>query len=149
MLIYFLRHADAVPEHPRPLSDQGRKQMVKVAALLKRLQIELDALYTSPLLRAKETAAFVAEALGIEAHVTDLLDAGTTVRRLAELLSDAGPNARAMVVGHEPDFSEMISSLIGGGDVDVKKASLALVECDRVAPAGGFLRWLIPPKAMP
>jgi phosphohistidine phosphatase len=122
--------------------------MAGVAKALRRLEVGVDALYTSPLRRARQTADAVAEVLGSEPQVTDLLDAGTTLRRLRELLEDCGPEARVMVVGHEPDFSEMVGGLIGGGQVDMKKAGLALVECDEVAPGAGLLRWLLPPRAM-
>jgi phosphohistidine phosphatase len=148
MLIYFLRHADAIYTGDRPLSEKGHKQMAGVAKALRRLEVGVDALYTSPLRRARQTADAVAEVLGSEPQVTDLLDAGTTLRRLRELLEDCGPEARVMVVGHEPDFSEMVGGLIGGGQVDMKKAGLALVECDEVAPGAGLLRWLLPPRAM-
>jgi phosphohistidine phosphatase len=148
MLIYFLRHADAIYTGDRPLSEKGHKQMAGVAKALKRLEVQVDALYTSPLLRARQTADAVAEVLGMKPQVTDLLDSGTTLRRLRELLEGCGAEARVMVVGHEPDFSEMVGGLIGGGEVDMKKAGLALVECDEVAPGAGLLRWLLPPKAM-
>jgi len=51
-------------------------------------------------------------------------------------------------VGHEPDFSDTISRLIGGGRLDLKKGGLALVELeDRATPAGRLL-WLLPPRVL-
>jgi phosphohistidine phosphatase len=147
MLLYFLRHADAIYEGERPLSAKGRKQMETVSAFVQRAKIEVQALLTSPHLRARETAELVAPALGVTPCVSKLLDSGLTLTGLHELLKPCPQDYAVMLVGHEPDFSEMIETLTGG-QVDMKKAAMALVESDEVAEGAGLLRWLVPPKLM-
>lgn len=146
MDLYFLRHADAVPDGERPLSDKGIKQSEKVASALKDMGLELDALYTSPLVRAAQTAEIVGAALGVEPEVTDLLECGAGLDDLARLLRKRKPDDTVMVVGHEPDFSMMVGALIGGGIVVMNKAGIALVDCDEIAVGQGCLLWLAPPK---
>jgi phosphohistidine phosphatase len=53
-----------------------------------------------------------------------------------------------MLVGHEPDFSLIISALTGGGKVILKKGGLARVDITATAPLQGDLVWLLPPKIM-
>jgi phosphohistidine phosphatase len=53
-----------------------------------------------------------------------------------------------MVVGHEPDFSDTISALIGGGRIVCKKGGLALVEIPDAQSRKGELVWLVPPKVL-
>ena len=54
---------------------------------------------------------------------------------------------RVAIVGHEPDFSDLIEWILGvsGGSVEVKKGAIA---CLRVNPPArhGTLDYLIPPK---
>ena len=67
MKLYFLRHADAregADAAARPLSPHGRKEALEVGRFLKRAGIEFDAAYSSPLVRAKETAEIVLDACG-------------------------------------------------------------------------------------
>ena len=147
MLLYFLRHADAIYEGERPLSAKGRKQMQQVSAFVKRTKIEVKGLLTSPLLRAKETAELVAPALGVTPCVSKLLDSGASLADLQELVKQCPADCGVMLVGHEPDFSEIIEALTGG-QVEMKKAALALVECEEVAEGAGVLRWLVAVKLM-
>ena len=55
-----------------------------------------------------------------------------------------------MVVGHDPDFSELASWLVGG-PVALKKGALARIDLAgaKAAAGGGMLRWLIPAEAVP
>ena len=63
------------------------------------------------------------------------------------LLRYAGA-AAVMVCGHEPDLSEAVADLTGGGLVEFRKGSLALLDVAAVRPAGGRLRALYPPSAL-
>ncbi len=65
---------------------------------------------------------------------------------LRDLLEDRPVTAAVMLVGHEPDFSEIIAELIGGGRVVCKKGGLARVDVAELSFAGGELVWLLPPK---
>jgi phosphohistidine phosphatase len=148
MELYFLRHGDAEVGGERPLSDRGREEMEAVAARLKRLELGLDVIYTSPLLRAKQTAEIVGQALRVQVVVSDLLDSGARLEDIIELLMPHGRGDSVMLVGHEPDFSAVIGDLIGSGAVEMKKAGLARITCEKVGAAAGVLKWLAPPRLL-
>jgi phosphohistidine phosphatase len=84
---------------------------------------------------------------------TGALEPGFSMTELCEVLLEKGPPESAMIVGHEPDLSELVSTLVWGddrGEVEMKKAGCALLEIDALPPseAGVMLRWLIPPKVL-
>ena len=119
MKIYVIRHAHAVPEGPaladehRYLSVRGREVARAVAVALRDRGVLLDAFYTSPLVRAVQTAELMAEALGYTGEVRTLpaLAPGVPPRVVAERASQLG-NALALV-GHEPGISALGAELVG------------------------------------
>src|SRR5437867_12557381 len=129
MKLCFLRHGEAdwpnwdKPDDERPLTERGRKEMKRVAKFLERLKFSADAILTSPLPRASQTAEIVADRLGIELKTEPALVHGFNVERLRRLLPQAGADC-VMVVGHEPEFSDVIKELIGG-EVKLSKARVA------------------------
>jgi len=149
MKICFLRHGEAdwpdwdKPDDERPLTERGRKEMKRVAKLLDRLKLSADAILTSPLPRASQTAEIVAERLGIELKTDSALVHGFSVARLRRLLGKAEADC-VMVVGHEPEFSEVIKELTGG-EIKLSKAGVALLEVNRGCTSGKLL-WLFPPR---
>ena len=149
MKLCFLRHGEAdwpnwnKPDDERPLTERGRKEMKRVVKFLQRLKFSADAILTSPLPRASQTAEIVAERLGIELKTETVLAHGFSVERLRRLLAKAGADC-IMVVGHEPEFSEVIKDLTGG-QVKLSKAGVALLEVNRGCTSGKLL-WLFPPK---
>ena len=155
MLLHLLRHADAGdpeawtgPDAVRPLSDKGRKQSKRVGDHLASIGFTVDAVITSPKIRAEQTAEIVAERVKAKVSVDDRLAHGFDVDTVEAILSDAGDPARVVLVGHDPDFSETLSTLCGAR-LEMKKGALARVEIDRpLRPGGGTLRWLISPGAL-
>lgn len=153
MELYFLRHGIAVPrgawggpDGERPLTEQGRDEMARMAGLLARLAPALDAIITSPLLRAAQTAEIVAEHLNLDDKVVsdDRLRPGFDVGRLGKLLRKF-PQAKALLlVGHEPDFTTMIGQLTGGRVV-LKKGGMAYVESADESLKSAVLVWLVQP----
>jgi phosphohistidine phosphatase len=157
MKLYFLRHGMAV-ERPewkgddaeRPLTEEGKERMARSAAVLARLDLELDAILTSPLTRARQTADIVAEALDLKDKllVESRLGTGFSRDQLAEILRDHAGCEALLLVGHEPSFSETISALIGGGRIVCKKGGLACVKLSDPTSLKGELLWLIPPRLL-
>ncbi|HLW34785.1 MAG TPA: phosphohistidine phosphatase SixA [Chthoniobacterales bacterium] len=149
MELYFLRHGEAdwpdwkKPDDERPLNKHGKKEMREVAAFLKRVKAKPDLIVTSPLPRASQTAEIAAERLKIKCREDKLLAPGFDRSDLERLLKKY-PEESLMIVGHEPDFSEVISELTGGS-LKLPKAGIALVDLNR-SWRGGRLLWLIPPK---
>jgi phosphohistidine phosphatase len=135
-VIWFLRHGDAEDgedDFQRKLTDKGRRQSRDAGATLVALGVELELCLTSPRVRARETAELACESLGVEIAIEDRLAGG----RFDPLELAAGVDD-VLLVGHEPDFSDVIGELTGG-HVDMKKGGLAAVD-DRE------LRVLLRPK---
>jgi len=157
--LYLLRHADAGDpaawtgdDAERPLSSKGRKQARRTGRWLAELQRRPDRILTSPKARALQTATIVAAALGAEPVVEERLGGPLDATVLAAIVARArrhGAVRRLMIVGHDPDFSELASTL-AGGPIAMKKGALARVDLDGdPAAGGGSLRWLIPAEAVP
>jgi len=155
MKIYFLRHGLAGKrsewkhdDATRPLTDEGIDKMKRIAKTLAALDLGLSVIVTSPLVRAKQTAEIVAQKLNLKVVEDPRLAPGFNIEGLRAILRDhAGANA-LMVVGHEPDFSDTISALIGGGRIVCKKGGLALVELSNAPSLKGKLVWLVPPRVL-
>ena len=105
---------------------------------------------TSPLARARRTAEIVAEDLALRDRLVEdeRLAPGFDVRRLEQVLAAHGPADALMVVGHEPDFSETVAELIGGGEIVMKKGGLARVDVTAPVAGGGELVWLLTPPLL-
>jgi phosphohistidine phosphatase len=154
--LHLLRHADAGnpagwhgPDDARPLSEKGVRQAERLARLLEAAGFETDALISSPKVRAVQTAEPVARALGIEVRIDERLASGLDTASATELLADAGNPRRPVLVGHDPDFSWLLSSLVGA-EIGMKKGAMARVDVtDELAAGGGTLRWLITPELLP
>ena len=149
MKLCFLRHGEAdwpnwnKPDDDRPLTERGRKEMKRVAKFLERLKFSAATILTSPLPRASQTAEIVAERLGIELKTEPALAHGFNLERLRRIITKLECDC-VMVVGHEPEFSEVVKELTGG-EVKLSKASIALLEVNRGCTSGKLL-WLFPPK---
>jgi phosphohistidine phosphatase len=134
MEILLIRHGQAVEEAPgmgdggRWLTAKGRKITRKVARwLAKSGKRRPVALWTSPLLRAAQTAEIVAYAAGLEGEIPARAqlapghDPGDLLKLLAETHVD-GPLA---LVGHEPSLSLIAAALLGDlGFTGLKKSGV-------------------------
>jgi len=153
--LYLLRHADAGdPEAwtgndaDRPLSSKGEAQVERLATFLHGVRFAPDAVISSPKLRAKRTAEIVADSWTTGVRFDDRLAVGFDGATVDTILADAGSPARPMLVGHDPDFTELLSTLVGA-EVTLKKGAFARVDLrGRVAEARGTLRWLVPPDLL-
>jgi len=157
MEIYFLRHGDAGAkdqwtgrDEERPLSPEGTARMERVAAALSRLALPVELIITSPLVRARQTAEIVARRLSLKDVLKEdrRLEPGFGVDELSSILQDHRGVRALMLVGHEPDFSRVISTRIGGGSVEVKKGGIARVDIDSPSSPRGSLVWLVPPRLL-
>lgn len=156
MLLDLLRHADAGdpmawdgPDAARPISDKGRKQAKRLGDHLRTIGYQTGAVITSPKLRAAQTAETVADRIDMTVIEDDRLAGSLDLEIVEEILRDAGDPDRAMLVGHDPDFSELLSVLCAAAGVAMRKGALARIEIDRPLHAGGgTLRWLLPPDAL-
>ncbi len=141
---YLVRHGPAEPKDrgddaARRLTADGRARFAAHArATAPRLAVTRIA--TSPLVRARETAALLGEAVGAPVAEEDALASGASSG--AELLALARRlGAGAALVGHNPEIGEAVS-IAAGRDVDVRPGAVAAIEADG---AGWSLAWIEAP----
>jgi phosphohistidine phosphatase len=136
--LWLLRHGEAVPHDSKPdaereLTPRGRRQSEAAGIALAALNIEFAACYTSPKVRARETAELACQALNIEpVDEQSLADGFSRGDALPLLHAHDAEDARVLVVGHEPSFSLLVHDLTGGR-VDFKKGGVAAVRVERGA----------------
>jgi phosphohistidine phosphatase len=156
--LHLLRHAHAGdPERwhrddaERPLSEKGRRQAERLGRLLDGVDEAPDLFITSPKVRARETAELVAKALDAPVIVDPRLGSGLDLATLSDVLLTHADGERPCVVGHDPDFSELLGDLLGIPPVQMRKGAIARVDVSgRTLVAGrGLLRYLIPPEVVP
>jgi phosphohistidine phosphatase len=125
MRLYLVRHAEAAPGKPdelRRLTPNGQEQARALGERLRAEGIAPDAILTSPLLRARETA----DALGFgRSEPDDRLAPGATADDVRAAV--AGRGETVVVVGHQPDCSEITLALTGE-ERSFAPASFAAIE---------------------
>jgi phosphohistidine phosphatase len=132
--LWFLRHGDAEAhglrhDAERQLTGKGEHQAKAAGAALKALGLDFSEVLTSPRVRARDTARLAAKPLGADPHVHQPLSAGFDAEQARALLAGQEDDARVLVVGHEPDFSQTVHDLTGA-TIDLKKGGLAGVRMD-------------------
>lgn len=147
--LWFLRHGEAVPHESksdaeRELTARGERQSIAAGGALARLGLDFAAAYTSPKVRARDTARLACRSLNVEPAELNRLASGFDAQEALELLRGAEPDARVLVVGHEPDLSEVVHDLTGAR-VDFKKGGVAAVRVER---GGGTLIALLRPREL-
>lgn len=165
MILYVLRHGiaeDAPPggdDGARRLTPRGRDKLVAAARGMRALGLAFDSVWTSPLVRAVETAAIVTDATG-GAPVPQRLPAlatGVAPAETLRALRAAADHAHVLVVGHEPGLSGLVSLVLTGSagvmTLALKKGGLVALELPEPrARAGaatrGALRWMLTPRQL-
>jgi phosphohistidine phosphatase len=156
--LLIVRHAIAVPrdtpgilDADRPLTPEGEQKFRECARGIARLVDRPDALLTSPWVRARQTAAILAEAWGhVEPRETDAL-AGGSFEQQAAVLDRYPRGASVAIVGHEPDLSSLLARLVGSRHperFEFKKGGAALVELPGPLAGGGSLVFFVGPRAL-
>lgn len=157
--LYLIRHGiaeergEAWPDDAkRPLTEEGMASLRKAARGLVRLGVSFDAILTSPLVRARQTADAVASAFEVRPHIVaaeSLAPGGTYQAVLADLEKHAR-RSRIALVGHEPGIGELASRLFGSRHpLEFKKGAACRIDVDAVPPTGpGSLRWFLTPRIM-
>jgi phosphohistidine phosphatase len=159
MDIYFVRHANAgepaispAKDAKRPIDELGIEQSHDVGCALAALYTGVDVIISSPLQRAMQTAALVANHIGYEEKV--VIDAallpGASFQEFQELLARHGRIGSIMVVGHNPSLTEFLNqALLGEGchnAIEMKKGSVAWVK--KIGRKAATLKWYMTPKTV-
>jgi phosphohistidine phosphatase len=141
--LWLLRHGDAEPQGAggdaeRRLTARGEQQARAAGLALARLAVSPQHVFTSPRVRARDTARLACRAFGVEPVVHEPLSGGFDARHADELLAATAPGAVVMLVGHEPDLSQLAGALTGAR-IEMRKGELAAI-------VGGRLVALLRPR---
>lgn len=162
MNLYIIRHATAVErgtpgyedDSQRPLTDAGRKRMKRIVNGLSEIGVELDAILTSPFVRARDTAMIVAKEFDIKDRVSlsdNLIPPGNFETLISEIRENYDVQNLALV-GHEPMLSSLISWLTTGNTamkVVLRKGGVAYLSTENLYVNGrAALQWLLTPSLM-
>ena len=129
MQLYLVRHAEAAsgdPDELRPLTQEGRAAARELAQRLAAEGVRPDAVLTSPLLRARETAAELARPAGLEAEPDDRLAPGASPEDVRAAAGERGQIV--VVVGHQPDCGKIAAALIGGAEPAFPPAGMVAID---------------------
>ena len=141
--LWLLRHGDAEPhgaraDFERRLTDRGERQSRAAGRAFARLGVGFEHVFTSPRVRALETARLVCAELDLEPIVDEPLSGGFDERHADELLAAIGASSALLLVGHEPDLSGLVATLTSAR-IEMKKGGIAAVR-------GGQLVVLLRPR---
>jgi phosphohistidine phosphatase len=131
MRVLLVRHADAAPGEPdelRALTPAGRAASRELGRRLAADHGEIAAVVTSPLLRARQTAAAIAAAVGVEPEADERLAPGATAASV--LACVAGRSGTVVVIGHQPDCGRIVAELTGGEPPPFPPAGVLELELD-------------------
>lgn len=153
--LYLLRHAHAGnpanwqgDDAQRPLSPKGRLQAERLGQFLADRAFAPDSIISSPRLRARQTADLVADALGVAVTVDPRLAMELDLDVVGSLI-EGGGGTSAMLVGHDPDLSDLTATLCGATYLPLRKCALVRIDAALpLQPASGILRWLLPPDLL-
>ncbi len=159
MEIWILRHAKAeeggpaLSDEERALTPAARKRMRAAARTIARMEAKLDAILTSPLRRARQTAEPVARALDRRTELIETVslapgaDPADVLREI-----EKGGFSRVLLVGHMPHLGRLLAYLITGRSspaIEIKKGSLARIEFEgRTAKPPGTLTLMLTNRAL-
>jgi len=161
-VLYVMRHGLAVSQGSlrfsddaqRPLVPEGKEKMREIGEGLNRLGFEVDWIVTSPLVRAVETAGIIAESLAASApvEVCEAMRPGGSAEDVIAFLAKRPSRTRVLVVGHEPDLSELAARLIGAGshaNLAFKKGGCCMITFNEFPPKSpGQLEWWLTPRLL-
>ena len=164
--LYLLRHGDAgrrtsiaagQDSGDLPLTIAGKEEITVLARSLKHLNLKFDAIISSPLKRAVQTAKIIAKALVMEKRISiwnELVPEGSR-SKLYQRLNQYARESTILMVGHQPYLTNIISDMIFQkrvnqvGQINLKKAGLAKIRVISLTPnTSGELRWLLTPRIL-
>ena len=157
--LYLVRHAiaaDRGSEWPddtkRPLTERGISRFKEAVKGLRRLDVTVDEIFTSPLVRAAQTAELLAAGLEGKApvKVLDALAPGHAPASVMSHLARVAKRRRIAIVGHEPDLGELAAHLIGAGRaLAFRKGAICRIDLGSLSSKrAASLVWFFPPAVL-
>lgn len=162
MKIYLVRHSNAVDQGTpgyeddslRPLTEDGRDKIKKIASALRKLGLKPDLIVSSPYLRARQTAEILAKVLKYKQELAfsdALIPMGNADNIIGEINEKYNVD-ELVLVGHEPCLSSLISTLGSGNPnlaIDIKKGGVCCLSSDNLhIERKAVLEWLLTPKIL-
>ena len=157
--LYLVRHAIAAErgsewpdDNKRPLTERGISRFKEAVKGLRRMDVTLDEIFTSPLLRAKQTAELLAA--GVEGKpsvkVLEALAPGHSSASVMTQLARVARRRRIAIVGHEPELGELAAHLIGAGRaLAFKKGGICRIDLGSLSSKrAASLAWFLPPTVL-
>jgi phosphohistidine phosphatase len=162
MRIFLFRHGPAGSRDParwpddvqRPLSSSGEGRTDRAARGLARVAGKGTLVFSSPLVRAHQTAKLLRAALELEAPIEtlDALAPGGSYREVVQRLAQCKHDDAVFLVGHEPDLGKLAGVLVFGApasSLPLKKAGVAeVIFDDAVRPGAGRLHLFLSPRVL-
>lgn len=130
MRLVIVRHAEAAsgaPDELRPLTANGREQARDLGRRLRDDVGRPDAVLSSPLLRARETAEEIARALGTMPAADERLAPGATAEAVRDAASDHDTD-KIVAIGHQPDCGRIAAALTGGPEPEFPTAGVVVID---------------------
>ena len=157
--LYLIRHAIAAErgedwpdDDTRPLTERGVGRFKECVKGLAWLDVQVDEIFTSPLVRAKQTAEILAAGLTGKPpiKVLDALSPGHTPTSVLAALNKAARRRRIAIVGHEPDLGELAAHLVGAGRaLPFRKGGACRIDVESLSSRrAGALDWFVTPKVL-
>ena len=157
--LYLVRHAIAAERGPdwpddaaRPLTPDGAAKFRKAVQGLAAFGVEIDIVFTSPLVRCRQTADLLASGLPGSPRVQaiDALAPGGGHTAVIAELARLARRPRIAIVGHDPDIGHLAGRLLGTRrGIEFRKGAVCRIDVDGLPPgAPGQLRWFAPPRML-
>ncbi|MHC4118136.1 MAG: phosphohistidine phosphatase SixA [Planctomycetota bacterium] len=153
MKVYLIRHGDAVSsdvDPQRPLSDEGRAEVEKIASFVKPLDIYVEHIWHSGKARAAQTAEIIAGGVAVEKDCSarDGLGPNADVSNIADELH--AYDTDLMIVGHLPFMGNLASLLLTGKETaDVVAFEAGAIAClNRRDPGVWQIDWMVSPEIL-
>jgi phosphohistidine phosphatase len=160
MELYILRHGIAEDtsrsgrDRDRELTAEGVEKSRATGQALRKLGVKFDLILSSPYARAWATAEIVAEEMDCRSLLKEcpaLASGQPTGGVLAELQKVARTHESVLLAGHEPDLSELISTLLSGSPrlgIAMKKGGLCKMTLHSPEPGAAIMNWLVTSKLL-
>jgi len=158
-----MRHAKSDRSNPdwldieRPLTDRGRDDANKIGKFLKRSKIKIDTVISSSAIRAKETAAYFCDGMGLQIDILEEeLFYSDNYNEVIEGINRIDNKFNTVVViGHNPSFTDIFSKLCSDNFADIKLPTGGIYSIEFHMSTwedstlqGGCLTWFITPKLL-
>jgi len=154
MEIYLMQHGEAHVEDQDPersLTQGGEDQIRFSGKALKKLEVDVDLIVSSPKKRARQTAEIVARELGYSREgiaVTEALEPLAPAEDAIAYLRRFGDRGKMLLAGHLPSLGEIASNLMSEGtrvSIHFEMGGVCRIDVEALPTHKGDLRWLFPP----